>query len=158
MAEQTNSGKGRGSNCEDNRCAQNAQPHFCLLRHHNCYLCPFRSSVLLPFKIWEGDGGGNIRLCLPALFCISTDIYSTFIISDKQKPLYPISYAPPNQHKYRSLKHSSHLIEQIRNNQTECLASRNSYPLFPTHPHRHKKRTLLSKQSVLIKTENETSL
>ena len=29
MAEQTNSGKGRGSNCEDNRCAQNAQPHFC---------------------------------------------------------------------------------------------------------------------------------
>ena len=79
-------------------------------------------------------GGGNIRLCLPALFCISTDIYSTVIISDKQKPLYPISYAPPNQHKYKSLKHSSHLIEQIRNNQTECLASRNSYPLFPTHP------------------------
>ena len=31
--------------CKDNRCAENASPHFCLLRHYIWYLKSFRGSV-----------------------------------------------------------------------------------------------------------------
>lgn len=31
--------------CKDNRCAENASPHFCLLRHYIWYLKSFRESV-----------------------------------------------------------------------------------------------------------------